>query len=239
VTITGGVAIAWTALSSVRSTRSAPATPPVIVTAAVLAVGFSVATSVAALDAEHPEERLGETFGVVVEPTAEALDAGVGAATGREGRYVVKWTDAATFGSQGYGLVNELERSGFDVGVYDTWRVPVTPHRVIPIEEATAEVILATGVNVERWRGDPRVVEVVAVDPRDPDELAEFAAVRAELIDRLEADGLDDLVDLVDTNLFGVLVDTKLSPAGQDLADRLLYLGQETAVFIAPPGTAP
>ena len=42
---------------------------------------------------------------------------------------------------------------------------------------------------------------------------------------------------LVDTNLFGMSVDTRLSAADQDDLGRLIELGQPMAVFIAPaPG---
>jgi hypothetical protein len=204
-----------------------------------VAVVASLATTVAAFDTDHPEERLGATVGELVAPTADALRDGVGPATGPGGRYVVKWTDAAFFGSQGYTLISELERVGLDVGAYATWSVPVTAHRVIPFEETTAEVILATGINVEMWRTDDRVVEVAAVDPRSAEERREFDTTRQELIDALRADDLDDLVPFVDSNLFGVLVDPRLPPSSQELVDRLLYLGQETAVFLGAPGVAP
>ena len=91
------------------------------------------------------------------QPTIDALDSGVGAADGRDGRYVVQWNDAYFFGSQGFGLVNELERAGFDVGMYEPWHVPVTQHRVIPVGQATAEVVWATGGFVDQWRADDRV----------------------------------------------------------------------------------
>ena len=63
--------------------------------------------------------------------------------------------------------------------------------------------------------------------------------LRAELIADLEANGLDDLVPIVDTNLFWM---SRRSPAlgsgSQARSVRMLFLGQETAVFIGPPGVA-
>lgn len=233
------VATGWTAISWVRERERTVDARALITAIGAVTIVATVATSVTALGTDHPEERLGETLGELVEPTAAALVDGVGAAAGPDGRYVVRWEDVAHFGSQGYGLVNELERDGFDVGVYDTWRVPVTQHRVIPPEQATAEVILVTGSFVEQLRADPRVVEVASVDPRTADERAEYDDVRDALIGELRAGGLDDLVPLVDSNLFGVRVDLRLSTAEVDLTNRLLHLGQETAVFIGAPGGPP
>ncbi len=233
------VATCWTAVAWMRERERTVDVRMLTVAIGAVAAVVTVATSVAAAGTDHPEERLGETLGELVESTAAALDDGVGAATGPDGRYVVRWEDVAHFGSQGYGLVNELERDGFDVGVYDTWRVPVTQHRVIAPEQATAEVILVTGSYVEQLRADERVVEVASIDPRSADERAEYDELRATLIDDLRTDGLDDLVPLVDSNLFGVRVDLRLSDDQVELANRLLHLGQETAVFIGAPGGPP
>jgi len=187
---------------------------------------------------DHPEERLGTTVGELLQPTIDALDAGTGAADGRDGHYVVQWNDAYFFGSQGFALVNELERAGFDVGMYEPWHVPVTQHRVIPYDQATAELVMATGGFVDQWRADDRVVEIASYDPRTDADRQQFAALRDDLIAELEANGLDDLVPIVDTNLFGVRVDPRLSENARQDAARLLALGQETAVFIGPPGVA-
>ena len=59
--------------------------------------------------------------------------------------------------------------------------------------------------------------------------------VRARLIARLGDEGLDDVAEQVDTNLFGASLDARIS--AEDLADitELLDLGQPMAVFVAPP----
>jgi hypothetical protein len=233
------VATVWTAITCLRTRDARLTRPAVVATVAGAAVLVTVATSVAAIDTDHPEERLGETLGELVGPTAAALADGVGAATGTDGRYVVRWEDAAYFGSQGYGLVSELERDGFDAGVYDPWRVPATQHRVIPPDQATAEVILVTGRYVDVLRADDRVIEVASIDPRTPEQRAEFDELRRELIAEIRSRGLDDLVPLVDSNLFGVRIDLRLPADVQELANRMLDLGVETAVFIGAPGGPP
>ena len=110
--------------------------------------------------------------------------------------------------------------------------------RVIAIDDVDAELIWATGSFVDVWRADDRVIEVAAVEPRTEEELIEFDRLRAALIDDLTDDGLDDLVPLVDTNLFGVRIDGRISDRALDRAERLLELDQNAAVFIGPAGVS-
>ena len=49
--------------------------------------------------------------------------------------------------------------------------------------------------------------------------------------------GLDDLVPLIESNLFGVQLDPRVPVELQEIVDRLLELGTPTAVFLVPVGT--
>ena len=62
--------------------------------------------------------------------------------------------------------------------------------------------------------------------------------LRTELIADLMATGLDDLVPLVDNNLFGVRIDGRISSAALMASKRLLDLDQNAAVFIGPSGVS-
>lgn len=197
----------------------------------------SVATTVEAVKVDPPAPSLSSTLAAVMPPTFEALEDGEGAATGHNGRYEVTWSDAFSFGSQGYGVVDELERAGFDVGAAFPWHVPITDHRVRDPAGTTAIVDLATGIYVDRWRGLPDAVEVADVEPRSSSELEEFNRLRREVIADLREDGLDDLVPVVDGNLFGVSIDEQVSKQAQRRMARMLELGEQTAMFIAPPET--
>ncbi|MGH9213021.1 MAG: hypothetical protein ACRD2C_20475, partial [Acidimicrobiales bacterium] len=203
-----------------------------------VAVASSAALVVAAVDVDPPEPHLSETLGEVVPDTVAALQRGEGAATGSDGTYVVMWDDAYYFGSPGYGLVSELERAGLDAGTTATWHVPITDHRVVDPGEATAAVHLATGLYVEEWRDVPEAVEVAYVEPRDVEELAEFEELHAAVIDDLRANGLDDLVPRLDTNLFGLSIDERISDQAEEWTARMLVLGQPTAVFVTPSDAA-
>ena len=186
---------------------------------------------------EPPEYHLSRGLSAIIGPTADALRDGVGAADGTDGVYAVIWDDAYYFGSQGYGLISELERRGFTARAYDTFRVPVTPQRITDPAHATAEVALVTGVNIADWRTRPGVVEVADYEPRSADELAEFQRLREESVAALQAAGLDDTAALVDSNLMGASLDPNLPSGVEAKLVRMLVLGEETAVFIAPPGS--
>jgi hypothetical protein len=232
-------AVAWTALAwwksrSTATDRGRPATR-VALGAVAVAIVVSVASSVAFADAHHPEDRLSRAVGTLAEPTYQAVVDGVGAATGADGVYLVRWSDAADIGSPGFGLLDELERRGLDVSADEFFHVPVTDHRVRPRSEAVAQIHLATGGYVDVWRGVPHAVEVASYDPRTPEQRRDYRQTRRRFIARLKAEGLGDLVALVGTNLFGMSVDTRLSAADQDDLTHLIELGQPMAVFIAPP----
>jgi hypothetical protein len=204
--------------------------------AVLAASGLAFAWSAAHVD--PPENYLSVTLGNVAAQTAQALDQRVGAATGHDGRYLVTWSDMANFGSQGYGLVNELERRGFVAGATDTFRVPITPQRVIDPSTATAEIHLANGTYIDEWINRPDAVEVAFYDPRGPAADARADELRADVAVQLTELGLDDLVAELDTNIFGVQLDPRVPASVAAELDELLHLGQPTAVFVAPPGGA-
>jgi hypothetical protein len=206
---------------------------PVIV---ALTVAVALVGSIGdATDVMPPEERVWTELGLLAGPTKAALQAGHGAATGTDGRYLVTWQDPMLFGSQGYGLLDELERAGFDVGVPKTERVSAVPYRIRSAGDATAIVHLATGGFVDSTRALPGNVEVVTLDSRTFEERKEFATLRSEVVAGLEQAGLQDLVALVDANLFAAGGDERMPNALRPKVSRMFELGQEVAVFILPP----
>lgn len=208
--------------------------------AAVAGVALLVPTGLstgAAITLDVPEPQLSKSLGLVVDATVDAIDAGLGPADGRDGSYVVFWQDAVFIGAQGYGLVNELERRGLDVGVHPTWRVPVTPQRVKLPDETTAEIHLVSGVYIDEWRQRPGYVEVIEADARTPAQRERFEELRAGVIAELGALGRDDLIAEVDTNLFGASLDPDLPGSVVDDLSEMLLLGEPIAVFIAPTGS--
>jgi hypothetical protein len=237
----GAVAIAtaaWTALLVLEHGRP-PAEAHRLRRGSTVVLGGLVVVGAVALSAQvgglrPPDPAMSAALGGVVEPTADALADGVGAASGRDGRYVVTWSDPVHIGSPGYGLVSELERRGFDVGGMPWAAAPLTAHRTIDPAEATALVHLATGTAIEDWRGRADAVEVASSDHRSPAARAEFAALRAEVLAALEAAGRDDVVPLVDGNLFGAALDPDLDASTRRDLSRMLGIGVPYAVYVVP-----
>lgn len=237
-----GVAVAWTvadALADRRQVRSRSAYAATTGALAAIVIAFAAVGAFRSSSVGPPAPALSRSLGLVLDGTEAALRSGVGAADGERGRYVVHWSDALYIGSQGYGLVNELERRGLDVGGMPWTAVPLTAHRAFDPTSATAAVHLANGPFIEQWRARPGAVEVAAVDPRTPAERAEYQRLRNRVVDDLIGAGLPDVVPLVDRNLFGASLDPRLEQTTVDRMARMLELGTGLAVFIAPPDTQP
>jgi hypothetical protein len=234
------VSLVWTAWLLVRE-RSAEARSTDARTVAWLAGVTIVATTAMSIGAaaahEVPEHQLSDGLRAVIPATVAALDGGEASPAGHDGTYLVFWQDSVFIGAQGYGLVNELERRGFDVGVHPTWRVPVTPHRVLQPGEYDAEVHLVSGRFIDEWRQRPGYVEVVTVDVRSDGERARFDELRAQVTQRLTELGRSELIEVVDGNLFGASLDPDLPGDVVDDMSEMLLLGEPVAIFIAPPNS--
>lgn len=206
--------------------------------AALVALGVGLVLvgrfAIDAWDSEHADASVARQLAAAVDDVEAGLEAGEGPAEGRDGRYLITWSDALHIGSQGFGLLSELERRGFEVGLEPSKRVPATAHRVLPPEQATARIHLATGAFVDRWRSVPGAVEVAYVDERTETERREQADLLERSIDEMEARGLDDLVPRLEDNLFGASIDPRLPEDLQVDLGRLLEIGAPMAIFIVP-----
>lgn len=202
--------------------------------ALVIVVALSARVALTAPDADPSDTYLSEILRPLVDSTSDALTDGVGPATGADGTYLVDWDDPVHIGSQGYGLLSELERRGFDVRAEPYRRVPATSHRATGAAGADARVVLATGVAIDRWAARADAVQVALVDDRSAAELDELETLRAEVGQTLEEQGLDELVPWMDTQLFALSVDTRLSVDTQAKLARMLRIGVPTAVFVTP-----
>ena len=225
------LSILWTVWLQLRR-------PQGVSIAAVATIAVFTAISLgAAIVHEVPEDQMSDGLRAVVPATEQALDDGLGPAVGPDGRYLVFWQDTVFIGAQGYGLVNELERAGYDVGVHKTWRTPVTPHRVFPEGTYDAEVHLVSGKYIDEWRDRPEMTEVVVADHRSDSERQRFDELHQRVVNRLAEIGRDDLIDEVDVNLFGASLDPALPRDVVDDLSEMLLIGEPVAVFLAPAGT--
>ncbi len=227
------VAVVWTGVALLRRLRpqleSTVSSDRIAWALGGLALVSTTSMVVLAPSTDHPEEYLGDTVGELLGPTSASLD--------RSTSYVLEWNDAYFFGSQAFGLLGELDRAGYDVGATEYYRVPATNSRTKGPGEAGEAIVFVTGGFIDVWREDDRFSEVAFFDPRTDAQRDEYARLRDEVIADLEASDLSDLVDLVDTNLFGLNVDQRISARAQSLTKQMSDLGQPAAVFLGPPGT--
>ncbi len=237
------VAIGWTIVAAVTDARPgalpvAARTGPALL-AGVLAV-WTVMFTVDAVDAEITQDRVSGIVADVLPPVLEAIQSGDAASSGPDARYRVTWTDGTYIGAPGFGLFNELERRGFDVGAAEPFGPSVVEHRVMPRAEADAEIHVSVGPDIEEWRAKDGFTEIAYVDPRTDAERAVFERARSDTIDQLERLGRDDLVPMVDLAPFMLYLDDSLPDETRRTVAPMGDLGQPLAVFVGPldgPGT--
>lgn len=233
------LAIAATVAASIARTRfwarSGPSPTALAAIGLALVAAVSIRLLAIAPDATTATPDQTAQLARLVPGTVAALESGEGAASGRDGRYLVAWDDAVGGGGGGIGLVNELVRRGFDVGVGPDESVRVGAHRVLAPERATARIVLASGGWVEYWASQPGAQVVAFDDPRSVEERREFAEVRQATLERLESLGRDDLKEKLDTDLLDVALNGSVPPELELAVARMLDIGVASAVFVLPP----
>jgi hypothetical protein len=242
------VAIVWTAGAALAARGAWPparldarqARGAALAGTAALAAVLVVFTAMFTVDASHaevPAANLSRQLSRLAPGTVAALDSGDAPGGGADGRYLVTWTDPVGIGATGFGLLLELEREGFHVGVPAFHATGAVPHRVLDPAAATAEVHLAVGSNVDEWRANPAAVEVATAGLSDA-ERARYDDLKAEIVDIMEQQGVGDLAPRIDDGMMAVAIDPRLSTELQGMMERLAAIGQEAAVFVAPPSGA-
>lgn len=202
----------------------------------LVVLAASVSFAVDNRDAEPARPDLSADLGVVTDQTVEALGGSVAGASGRSGRYLVRWTDRVTIGSQGFGLVNELAREGFDVGVIPAFGSGAGgSHRVLQDSDATLAVQLVVGPDIAEWEDRPDATRVVFVDSRTPEQSRRYDELMDRIDDDLRGRGLDRLADDWSTNLFTTWIDADVPADVHALMSEVLAMTAPVAVFLVPP----
>lgn len=231
-------AIGWAAVELIRSRMSRSIGSAGMAALAALAVVTLIASGVFAVQASSvtvQTPRLNNTLGALIGPTETALQQI--RRRGEKGPYLVTWLpDAEAIGSAGFGLLNELDRGGFDVRAEEAFRPGATRYHVIDARTPTLEVHLATGPDIVNWQHDSRFTQVAIFDPRSDAERAQFDQLHGRVVDNLRQAGLGTLVPQVDNNLFMLALAPNVPVATQRLISHMLDLSMPMAVFIGPPG---
>jgi hypothetical protein len=145
--------LAVVTISRLGNTR---ATKWLSLTAIGVTIALTCLFAVEVVDVRY-DHRDSTVLDALVPQTAAALE------RDRDSRYFIQW-DHGTMGAVGRGLMNELDRRGFDVGAAALHRAEVRPHRVMNPDDADAVVVVAGGPDVETWRNQPRVRQIAYVD---------------------------------------------------------------------------
>jgi hypothetical protein len=187
-----------------------------------------------ATGAEEPAVAQGRLLARLAPETAGVLASGSVGGGGRQGHYLVTWTDPVAIGATGFGLLLELERQGFDVGVPEVHGRGAVEHRIADPERVTAEVHLSVGEDIPVAEERPGAVRVAYADGRTDAERERYDELRSRVIADLEAAGRTDLVPAADGALMAIAIDQDVDVATRERVTEMADLGQPAAVFVIP-----
>lgn len=178
---------------------------------------------------EVSSEQHSDTIAGLIGPTTAGLDP--------DARYLVTWRDPAGLGGVGFGMLLELERRGFDVGVSEPSSAPGEPHRVRAPDEVDAVVHVVSGAPaIDAALALPRAREVARFDARTGAERARAVALTERAARRLTEEGRAEQAATLrgGGNLFGVLLSGPLPDDVVADITELVALFLPTAVVVTP-----
>lgn len=143
--------------------------------------------------------------------------------------YFLDWDDPVTLGGVGFGILGQLARAGFEVGVNPSLRSGVESERTLLPEQAEARLVLVTGRRVNLWKAAYPDAMVASVDPRSSVEVARVA----QLVEELAALGLS-ASELSSRPYFAVVLDPTTPEGVRERVGQLIDLGDQTAAFVIP-----
>lgn len=156
----------------------------------------------------------------------------------RGGHHLVRWHDPATLSGVPYGVLLELERSGYSVGVDPQESAGALPHRVLPEANATDELFVVLGetpIAEVRIRADSK--EIAYYDDRSAAERTESTRLRSEIEQKLAAIHLECLAPNMDTQYGIAYLLYGPDPTGNEirgLVARYDAIGVPVALFLMP-----
>ncbi|MEY4361542.1 MAG: hypothetical protein RL391_848 [Actinomycetota bacterium] len=195
----------------------------------VVFIGTSASTSVVTARDVH---RPGPTDSAIVAgltPNLRALD--------RDATYLVRFWDPYTLNATGFGVVLEMERSGFTMKVEPSFAAAALPHRTATEAEVDEILWVIVGPRNQAAMTDPTLDRVAYFDPRSSDEQIEADVLLERLEEGLRAAGRDELIASLTAPGASLLF--AAPPLPDDVAAdlRALYrLGQPVGVYRTSPG---
>ncbi|HSB88309.1 MAG TPA: hypothetical protein VLD86_18480, partial [Ilumatobacteraceae bacterium] len=185
------ILVAWTVAACLLALARLGRERWVLAIAVVLGLTMSSLATADAFGEQNPGPRNSRLVGGVAPQVADHLD--------HDAHYLVRWLDPGTLGGVPFGLVLELEKEGFHVGVDAVYAAGSLPHRVLPESSATAVLWVVLGQpNIDMMRARTDAVELGSFDQRSPVEIAESKSLREQLIVGLRERGLDCVIATID-----------------------------------------
>jgi hypothetical protein len=204
----------------------------VIAAMVTLAVVMAGLATVDAVGEQNPGPRNSRIVAGITRLVAGQLD--------QQPRYLLRWLDPGTLGGVPFGVLLQLEKRGFHVGVDAVSSAGALPHRVLPESSAGAVLWVVLGdANIELMRAREDAQELGYFDQRSAAETVESDSLRQQLVTALRKHGLDCDVPTIDEQygLAQFVLGTAHVPADvAALASRYGAFGLPVAVFELPPG---
>jgi hypothetical protein len=235
------LAAVWT-LAAAVAPRLTPGARRRATSAGALALVALVLVSIGRFTADAARYRLeapeaSVVIGALTPPTVRALSTGARA----HGRYLVTWEDPNGIMGPlaGWGIVDELDRRGFSVGVPPAQQLRAAPYLTMTRADATAVMVLAIGPAVDKWRHHAGARAIARYEPRTARQRAEQERLRAEIKGELDRLGLARIGRLMDANLllarFQVVGVPRVPASLRAKMNRLFESRQPAAVFLVAP----
>ena len=227
------VSVGWTVLVLVTPRRLAStwlrATIGVTIVA-LICVAISRAASV-----EEPGPWISRPLARIMSATTARL-AETAPGARAQSKYLVTITDPDNLGGAGPAMVNELERSGFRAGMLPPFRSTMGPRRTLTAQDATAEIHIAVGPDVAKWRGRKDARMIAFVDPRDASQRREWDRLDHQVRQSLRRAHLEALIPVAESSRLGAMLDPRTPSDVVAELRRLIVLGQPMAVFVTRTG---
>jgi hypothetical protein len=231
------LAIAWTAVEYLQAYGRDMREITVGVSIGVLIVATAALT--VSVSSFRLDSRLNRQMAALFPPTVAALQQLE--RSGQHGPYLVTFLPALqNLGGEGYGLLDELLRHGFDARMRFVDRSAATRYHVLSKpSDAAIQIHVATGPDIAYWRADPRFHEIAYNDPLTDAQHAALQRLQAAVITGLERAGLHNLKVQVDTNLAKLATRRGLPSRVREDIRKMMQLTQDAlpvAIYIGPIG---
>ncbi len=171
-----------------------------------------------------------ETVGTVAPLLAAELDPGL--------HYLIRWQDSSGLGATAFGLLLELERHGYHVGVDLPSAAAALPHRVLPEQSADGVIKIIAGSRADTMMVPVTSKIVAFYEPRNELQYARYEVLRQQLLAYAEAAGRADLTNIIAGDGGSlVFISPPLPPEQAALALELQRLPQPVLILLDPkPG---